>query len=177
VNHLLTTIDDIGSYLTNRSAAVLCGLALLAVVLKHGLWLAPGIADIQAIARAPTAIMLSGEAQWKYYSFFVPFLAYATGTQGSVFSIAWIGLTFLLVGLIISFWRTHSNYGTPVLSLFLVVLVASPATASALTWLGYADSVTLAAWFLFVAVQRHDASALLGAIMGINHFEMGLVGV
>lgn len=171
-------METLGSRLNRLPLWQLGCLVALALVVKHGVWLAPNVADLLAIARNPYEVSLPPSAQWKYYSLLYPLLYHHAA--GGADDTLWFGTFALLLfigGMCVAFWRIAVRDGADLVRVLLAVVVATPATAAAMTWLGYADTLSLPLMLIAFAFRTPLVSAVCGVLLGLNHAELGFVAV
>jgi len=143
-----------------------------ATIVKTGVWCMPNLSDSQQIAQSPFVNSLVPDAQYMFWSWLAPFLAWVVRANGKwsffvfqlLFSLAFTGLFVLVV-----FSRLDERDARSSLVLFFVL----PVSGTAYFWVG-GDSVTLFLMMLALAVSRSTVGTVLVAIaLGMQHFEQG----
>jgi len=166
----LTTLENISPL------RLWTALSLL-VVARVGLWAESDIEALRTIAQSPFDGDLIASADFRARNWLGPVIAGVLGLSGHLtFFLFHVGLGILLlvVGYLVVL---PDKTDLEVARGTVLLLAAVPGMALPFFWVGN-DSVTLLLLSMFVLAQQSAVgTGLLGVLIGLNHFEHGIVAI
>jgi hypothetical protein len=150
---------------------------LVLSILRNGIWVVPSIDLIQQVS-----INLSQNpfpdrpmAHYLVTSFLGPMLAHFLGFSSSI--PLWAGFYFItfVVGFCALLNALKNRFGNSVARCVGVAFVCLPVSSPVLTWLGYTDVFTFLISTALVVSQLSGLSLFCGLLLGLNHFEQGIL--
>lgn len=170
-------VDKLEGFLF-RSSLLKLALVLAAVaVLKSGIWHIPNLDTYQQLAQNPFAVPPAWEpgAHYLLWSWLGPFLAWLVGATGFI-PFFLMHLVFSVLFTALFCWVTIRRLPEPTARLALIVFFWLPVSTTAYFWVSL-DSLTLLLMMVALACPRSRAvGALMGFLLGMQHFELAVVG-
>ena len=168
-------IDVIEKFIYRSKPSRLIGVALAVSLVKTGIWHMPNLDEWGFISVNPFRNPFTDpNAHYLFWNWLSPFLAWRLGIQNEnsflYFHLAFsIAFTFIFIAFV---W---SNFEERDARTALVLFLVLPVSTTAYFWVGM-DSVTLALMLLLFVARRHLWLVLaIGVLLGMQHFEQGLV--
>lgn len=151
-------------------------LILLAfLVLKNGLWVAPGIETIRAISLdlRHNPLALEPRNQFLMYSYFGPLLAHLLHANGTTQQFVLMHFFFWLAGTVAVLHLVRKKFGDDLGRLAALALVGLPVTTTCLVWLGKSDVFVFVCSSLLFLTASWPVAILAGVVLGLANFEQG----
>jgi len=173
LDHAITRFKD---FLWRLPWGVFLLILLAFLVLKNGLWVAPGIETIRAISLDlhHNPVAHEPRAQFLMYSYFGPLLAHLLHANGTTQQFVLMHFLFWLVGTVAILYRVREKFGDDLGRLAGLALVGLPVTTTCLVWLGKSDGFVFVCSSLLFLTASSPVAFVAGIILGLANFEQGV---
>lgn len=171
-------LDRLADWIFGVAYWKLLAAALAVAILQHGLWMPPSYNLLLSPAQQMFHNPFPDEPrkQWILFSFLAPALAYLTGMAGSAPRFALLHALIFLAGFPLLMYAFRRTYGDLAARMGLIAFFLSALPAVVFTWLGMPDSYTVLFILAVAAFFRNPPALVLSAaLMGVNHFEQGII--
>ena len=170
-------LSSLDAWLFGLPFARFCVLVFAVVVLQNGIWIVPIIGRICHLSSDLTRQLTQDNRYFDYLynSFLELMVGHWTGAWKSGPVFAGLHLAILCVGLIGLLWGVYRKFGDQTARLFLLAFATVPVSNILLTWLGQPDVYTFIFSTALVLTEGAPLIALLAFLLGLAHFEQGLV--
>lgn len=152
-------------------------VVLFAIMLvKTGIWHIPNLDSSIRIAQNPFILWEPrASEQYIFTSWLAPFLAWLIGaTQDGLFLLFHLGFSLAFTTLVV--WLAFTRLEEAQARASMIIFAAMPVSATAYFWIGN-DSLTLLLMASALALRdRAVLAALVGVLLGLQHFEQSMFG-
>ena len=145
-------------------------LLAAAAVLANGLWVIPNFDRSLAISQHLDV----GVRHYLMYSLLGPVLGAATGLNRNIPVFAGLHLALLLGGLAALTRLVERRHGAPAARAVLLTFFATSLPNVLFTWIGYDILSFVLTCGIVLALRRPWVLAVLGVLLGVNHFYQGV---
>jgi hypothetical protein len=169
-------LDVLERFIYQSKPVRFLALALAVSLVKTGVWHMPNLAASYLVCLDPFRNPFGPDAHYLFWNWLSPFLAWRLGIHNENFFLLFhflfsVAFTFTFIALV---W---SRFEAPAVRAALVLFLAIPASGTAYYWIGI-DSVTLTLMLLLFVVAGHLWLVLvIGVLLGMQHFEQGVVAM
>jgi len=170
-------IHFIENFVYQSKASRLIGIALALSIVKTGVWQMPNLEASWVISRDPFRNPFTDpDFHYQVWTWLSPFLAWLLRIH-NLQSFLYFHLLFSVAFTCIFIALVWSRFEERDARTALVLFLAFPVSTTAYFWVGM-DSVTLVLMLLLLLAQKRLWLALpLGVLLGMQHFEQGLVAL
>ena len=167
---ILSRLED---FLFNSKTSHFLITLIIILLFKVGIWHMPNLSYSQFISKNPFSNPFQGVEMYIFWNWLGPFLAWSFGLQTMAsFFLFHLTCSFLFIFVLIRL--VFQTFPNPIARQSLIILFALPAAGTSFFWVGM-DSLTLLLIALpFVFPKTKSIALIMGALLGMQHFEQGI---